>query len=171
MKIDVKSADPLKHVTPALIIGCWENDGDRLFTACDAALDGCLARLAATREFSGKVNTTRLLHTLGRLPAERLLLVGLGKRAEMDDERLRQASGNAVQALRSARVASFATALHLAGACGTALEAVCEGALLGGYAFELYKTKDRDERFSFEGMTLLLPKGATIKEARARIER
>jgi leucyl aminopeptidase len=171
MKIDVLSASPLKHPSPALVIGCFEDARDDLFTACDAALDGCLGRLAASREFSGKVNTTRLLHTLDRLPVERLLLVGLGKRAEMDDERLRQASGNAVQALRSARVASFATALHLSGAGGTALEAVCEGALLGGYAFELYKTKDRDERFSFEGMTLLLPKGATIKEARARIER
>jgi len=171
MKIDVKSADPLKHVTPALIIGCWENDGDRLFTACDAALDGCLARLAATREFSGKVNTTRLLHTLGRLPAERLLLVGLGKRAELDDERLRQAAGNAVQALRSARVASFATALHLAAGTETALEAICEGALLGCYSFDQYKTKDKEERFSFENMTLLLPKDGNRKEAGARVER
>src|SRR6185369_2171849 len=171
MKIDVKSADPLKHVTPALIIGCWENDGDRLFTACDAALDGCLARLAATREFSGKVNTTRLLHTLGRLPAERLLLVGLGKRAELDDERLRQAAGNAVQALRSARVASFATALHLAAGTETALEATCEGALLGCYSFDQYKTKDKEERFSFENMTLLLPKDGNRKEAGARVER
>ena len=108
MKIEISTANPLEHATPALVIGCFEDAQDDLFTACDAALDGCLGRLAASREFSGKVNTTRLLHTLGKLPAERLLLVGLGKRAELDDERLRQAAGNAVQALRSARVASFA---------------------------------------------------------------
>jgi leucyl aminopeptidase len=171
MKIDVVAASPLKHISPALVIGCFEDDRDELFTACDAALDGCLGRLAASREFSGKVNTTRLIHTQGKLPSERLLLVGLGKKGELDAERLRQAAGNAVQALRVARVASFATALHLAGAEETALEAVCEGALLGGYAFEIYKTKDRDERFCFEGMTVLLPKGLTKKTAGARVER
>jgi leucyl aminopeptidase len=90
---------------------------------------------------------------------------------DLNDERLRQAAGNAVQALRSARVASFATALQQAGTEESALEAVCEGALLGGYAFEQYKTKDKDERFSFEAMTLLLPKGGNRKEAGIRVRR
>jgi leucyl aminopeptidase len=66
-------------------------------------------------------------------------------------------------------VASFASALHLAGTSKTALEAVCEGTLLGGYTFDHYKTKDRDERFGFTGMTLLLPKGANRKDAVAKI--
>ncbi|MBI2353648.1 MAG: leucyl aminopeptidase [Deltaproteobacteria bacterium] len=169
MKIDISSAAPLKHATAALVIGCFEDARDELFTACDAALDGCLERLFVGREFSGKINTTRLIHTLGRLPAERLLLVGLGKKGELDEGRLRQAAGNAVQALRGARVASFAAALHLAGNPETALEAVCEGTLLGSYSFDEYKTRDRDERFRFEGMTLLLPKGGTRKEAGARV--
>jgi len=171
MKIDVITATPLKHAAPALVIGCFEDAPDDLFTACDAALDGCLGRLVASREFRGAVNTTRLIHTLGRLPAERLLLVGLGKKGELDAERLRQAAGNAVQALRGARVAAFATALHLAGGLETALEAVCVGTLLGSYSFEQYKTKERDERFAFEGMTLLLPRGAAVKVARSVIDR
>ena len=78
MKINLITANPLKHFSPALVIGCFEGARDELFTACDAALDGCLGRLAANREFSGKVNSTRLVHTQGKLPAERLLLVGLG---------------------------------------------------------------------------------------------
>ncbi|MBC7961748.1 MAG: leucyl aminopeptidase [Steroidobacteraceae bacterium] len=169
MKIDVISATPLKHTTPALIIGCFEDVRDELFSACDAALEGCLGRMAVSREFCGKLNSTRLVHTLGKLPAERLLLVGLGKRAELVEERLRQASGSAVQALRAAKVASFATSLHLVGKPESALEAVCEGALLGSYGFELYKTKERAELFSFEGMTLLLPKGGNRQEAVARV--
>lgn len=171
MKIDILAASPLKHPSPALVIGCFEDVRDELFSACDAALAGCLDRLSASREFSGKADTTRLIHTLGRLPAERLLLVGLGKRGELNDERLRQAAGTAVQALRGARVASFAMALHLAGPGSGSLEAVCEGALLGGYAFDIYKTRDRDERFSFEAMTLLLPKGINKKDARTMVER
>ena len=171
MKIDLISATPLKHSTPALVIGCFEDVRDELFSACDTALDGCLGRLATTKEFSGKINSTRLIHTLGKLPAERLLLVGLGKKGSLDNELLRRAAGNAVQALRSARVAAFATALHLAGGLEAALEAVCEGTLLGSYTFDMYKTKDRDDRFVFEGMTLLLPKGLSKKEAAAQVER
>ena len=171
MKIDVQATSPLKHPCPALIIGCFEDAADELFSACDIALGGCLSRLAASKEFSGKANSSRLIHTLGKLPAERLLLVGLGKKAELDDERLRQAAGNAVQALRAARVASFATALHLAGKTENALEAVCEGTLLGSYSFDQYKTKEQEDRFSFAGLTLLLPKGLTKKEAAARVER
>jgi len=171
MKIDVISANPLEYATPALVIGCCEDEQDDLFSACDAALDGCLGRLAGSREFSGKANTSRLLHTLGRMPAERLLLVGLGKRSELNDERLRQAAGNAVQALRSARVPSFGSALHLSATLPEALEAVCVGTLLGSYAFEQYKTKDKEERFSFAGMTLLLPKGGDATAAGNRVER
>ena len=170
MKIEVISATPLKYVSPALVVGCFEDLQDELFNACDTALEGCLGRLYASQEFRGKINSSRLIHTLGKLPAERLLLVGLGKKNELDDERLRQAAGNAVQALRGARVASFATALNLVGIPETALEAVCEGTLLGSYSFDQYKTKDRDERFGFEEMTLLLPKGSNKKEAVARVK-
>ena len=170
MKIDLSSVTPQEYPTAALVIGCCEDARDELFTMFDAALDGCLERLAANREFSGKVNTKRLIDTLGRLPAERLLLVGLGKKAEVDDERLRQGAGNAVQALRAARVASFASALHLAVANDNALEVVCEGTLLGSYSFDQYKTKNKDERFSFEAMTLLLAGGTDVGDAGARVE-
>lgn len=169
MKIDLCSATPQEYATSALVIGCCEDARDELFSLCDAALDGCLERLAASREFNGKVNSTRLIHTLGRLPAERLLLVGLGKKAELDDERLRQAAGNAVQALRGARVGSFASALHLASESATALELVCEGTLLGSYSFDQYKTKNKEERFGFEGMTLLLPEESSVADAGARV--
>ncbi|HEY3307386.1 MAG TPA: leucyl aminopeptidase [Desulfuromonadaceae bacterium] len=171
MKLDLIAVHPIEHTTPALVIGCWEDYQDEIFTQSNTALNGCLGRLASSREFSGKINTSHLLHTLGRLPSERLLLVGLGKRAELDDERLRQAAGNAVQTLRTARISSFSTTLHLAGKENTAIEAVCEGTLLGSYIFEHYKTKDKDQRFHFDRMCLLLPKGSTTGNARARVDR
>jgi leucyl aminopeptidase len=171
MKIEICTDNPLQHVTSALVIGCFEDAQHDLFAACDAALDGCLTRLASTREFTGKKGTARLLDTLGKLPPERLLLVGLGKKAEVDDERLRQAAGTAVQALRGARVASFSSALQLCSGLPEALEAVTTGSLLGSYSFEWYKTKEKELRFSFEQMTLLLPEGTDTEEARDRVGR
>jgi leucyl aminopeptidase len=171
MKIDVSTVSPYKHATPALVIGCFEDAKDELFVTCDAALDGCLERLMVNKEFRGKPNSTILIHTMGKLPSERLLLVGLGKKTEMNAERLRTAAGNAVKVLRVARVASFATLLHLAEGAETALDAVVSGTLLGSYAFEQYKTKNRDELFSVAGMTLLLAKGTNTTSARDSIEK
>lgn len=170
MKITISTGNPRKQASPALVIGCFEDTPDELFDVCDTALDGCLGRLMSSKEFSGKANSTYLIHTLGRLPSERLLLVGLGKKSELNAERLRQAAGNAVQVLRKARVASFATALHLSGSLETALEAVIMGTVLGSYTFEYYKTKDKDERFCFESMTVMLPKGTHTKIAQMQID-
>jgi len=169
MKIAVETSAPRNYSTPALVVGFFEDARDELFDSLDAALDGCLERLLESRELSGKSGSSRLIYTQGKLPAERLLLVGLGKKGELASEGLRRAAGHAVQALRGARVGSFASALQLLGG-ETALEAVCEGFLLGSYSFDLYKTKDKEERFRFAEMTLLLP-GEGAAEARLRVER
>lgn len=171
MRIDVCSATPLRYATPALVIGCFEDEKDQLFRDCDGALDGCLERLGESREFTGKNGSTRLLHTLGKLPAERLLLVGLGKKKEFTPERLRQAAGNAVQALRSARVASFSSALHLATDLPQAVESAAVGMLLASYSFDLYKTKEKEQRFVFEALTVLVGSEAEAAAQRPALER
>ena len=51
--------------------------------AVDRALHGALRNLLKNGEFQGKSNQTVLLHTQGKLPAKRVLLVGLGKRERL----------------------------------------------------------------------------------------
>ncbi|WP_224961888.1 leucyl aminopeptidase [Geomonas subterranea] len=171
MKIEVGSAHPLEFATPALVVGCFENDKDQLYHACDAALGGLLTRLAESREFTGKNGSARLLHTLGKLPAERLLLVGLGKKKDVSAERLRQGAGNAVAALRGARVASFSSALHHAVAFPAAAETAAVGMLLGSYSFEQYKTREKEQRFAFDTVTVLFESGQEAQVERQALER
>ncbi|MBJ6751293.1 leucyl aminopeptidase [Geomonas anaerohicana] len=159
MRIEISSAHPLRHATSALVLGCFEDDKDQLYHDCDTALGGLLGRLAESREFTGKNGSAKLVHTLGKLPAERLVLVGLGKKKDMSAERLRQGAGNAVSALRGARVSSFSSALHLAVAAPDSAENAALGMLLGSYSFEQYKTKEKEERFGFDTLTVLLPAG------------
>jgi len=97
------------------------------------------------------------------------VLVGLGKQAELSAEKLRQAAGTAMQALKAARVVSFASALPGAASFPEALEAVASGTFLGSYSFDQYKTKDREERFEFEAATLLLPPGCDQDAAGERV--
>lgn len=157
MKIDRVISPYLKHVTPALVIGCLEDSGDEYFMACNAALDGLLETLRATGAFKGAANSTYVVNTLGRLPAERLILVGVGKRKGLDCERIRQAAGSAATRIQNERIDSFATILHQAGAVEGALEAVIEGTVLGGYRFDRFKTGKRAERHSVDRMSLLYP--------------
>ena len=74
----------LKHACQALVVGCFEDDAiDPLVTEIDRALGGCLGELYRQHEFTDKPNKTRFIHTLGRIPAERLVLVGLGKKKDL----------------------------------------------------------------------------------------
>ncbi len=171
MNIAIAGTSPLKFATTALVLGCFEDSRDSLFTACDKALEGCLSSMFETGEFKGKPNSTRLIHTLGKLPAERVLLVGLGVKKGFDSGRLRTAAGTAMQALRAARAATFATTLHLSASNTDGIEAVCEGALLGSYRFEQYKTKNQEDRFEFSDMTLLFPNGSKTTGVRTIVDR
>jgi leucyl aminopeptidase len=103
-----------------------------------AALGTDLVELCRTNKFKGKVGETLTVPTLGRLAAGTLLLVGLGKRAEVNADRLRRGIGKV--AARVARFKKVATTFPQAGrASDGAVEATVEGLLLGSYRFDRYK--------------------------------
>jgi leucyl aminopeptidase len=154
MNVTISLADPQHLPTQALIIGCFEEEPGPQAALFDPLLDGAISTLYRQEEFQGKFKTVKVLHTLGRLPAERLLLVGLGKKSDMTLERLRQGGGCAIAALQPLAVAGAASLLHLAmvdtGRVGVALE----GFLLAAYRFDRYQTK-KEENGGVREMTIL----------------
>src|SRR5438552_17076938 len=89
--------------------------------AVDQALDGLIGRLIASGEIRGELGRTTLLHTPNpgqRLGAERVLVVGLGPREELDLEAVRVASATAARQAHPLRVDRFATVVHVADAAG-----------------------------------------------------
>jgi len=112
--------------------------------AVDRALDGKLLRAAREEGFRGKADQTFVFHTHGRLSAERIVVAGLGPAAQRDGERLRAKTVTlAVPAVNGA----------------AAVQAVAEGAALGAYQFDRYRTNGRDERVDLQSVRLLLPEG------------
>jgi leucyl aminopeptidase len=116
--------------------------------AVDQALGGAISQAIADGPFKGKLNTTLVLHTLGKIPARRVVVAGLGKAGDFTLERARQAAGSAIKAARSAGGRSVATVVHGAGIGrmqpGAAAQAVAEGTLLALYRFKKYVTKPAD---------------------------
>ncbi|RII28649.1 MAG: leucyl aminopeptidase [Geobacter sp.] len=147
MHISLEVGDYLKHSCPVLAVGCFEEDGDlEWITRLDRAMEGRLLPLCRQEDFAGKLDKTKMVHSLGRLPAERILLIGLGKRKDFTVERLRRASGTMVQVLKKARLERGSSLLHSAAGDDTdKIRAVAEGALLGSYEFSQYKTASGEE--------------------------
>ena len=158
MNFSIADKDPLGHESPALVVGCFQEELTAPFVAqLDVALGGLLGTLHQRGEFTGKLNRTIIIHTLGKIGAERVLFVGLGSREEFTSERMRQAAGTAVQAMRSAGIKKASSVLHLAAGEGDQwLRSAVEGHLLGGYSFDSYKTKPADNG-AVEEITLLTP--------------
>jgi leucyl aminopeptidase len=100
--------------TPLLVLPGFE-DGTQLTDSAaelDAMYAGALSRVLARGDFSGRKDEFLLLHAPDAdAGTERVLLVGLGKRAEYGPERLRRAVGTAIRQAERLRIGEPAFAL------------------------------------------------------------
>ncbi len=96
-----------------LVVGHFEGETapTAAAAALDRALDGALTALLDGGDFAGKSGSSVLLYTFGRVPAARVLLVGLGKAADFDGRALRKAAASAARALRSRKGVGTVAAL------------------------------------------------------------
>jgi len=60
MRIELSSDQPVNCATAALIVGCWEDDGqpDPLLAQLDSALEGTIGSLYQKRSRLGEVGAT-----------------------------------------------------------------------------------------------------------------
>lgn len=111
--------------------------------AVDQALGGAISRMIATGDFGGEANSTALLYTDGKIPAARVLVVGLGERESFDLHGVRKAAAAGAKAVAKLKgVTRFATVVHGAGIAGldpqAAAQATAEGTLLAAYVAAKY---------------------------------
>lgn len=144
----------------------------------DRALGGLLTQALAEERFEGRLGETTCLHVGSRLAARRVLVVGMGPRAETTAETLRRAAAAAVRRARDLGARSVALRLLGAGTrearlpVATRAQALGEGALLGLYAFDRYKSGKGNGR-AVETLTLVAPDArgqARVREGLRRAE-
>ncbi|MEE9521470.1 MAG: leucyl aminopeptidase [candidate division NC10 bacterium] len=171
MNIEVQVQDVLTYKGDALIVNLF--DGVKkpggATGAVDQALGGLISQAIAQGEFRGKSGTTLLLHTQGKVKAERVLVAGLGKQEQFGLESVRSVTGQALRVLRRHGCRRVGTILHGSGAEGLGVkevaQAVTEGALLGLYTFDRYKKKEEDHKLIQE-LALLLRDRVQVAEVR-----
>lgn len=138
---------------------------DPIFKSADQALGGVLAEIARAEGFEGKSGQTLLVHTHGRLPAKRVLVVGAGNRRDFANHQIRDIAATAAQFANKAGSSSLAFQLPALGAARDAslLQMTAEGVILGTYKFGRYLTSEDHKRMpslaSFGIVTDPSPKG------------
>ena len=130
MNIRLVSQSVFSQPLPAVIVFAFQKERP----VVPASLKPVMQRLTG-KEFDGSDKQLMLVHTGVR--AARLLLVGLGKRAEFNLETLRRATGNAVKRLSA--LGLDRAGIQLQPDTAEALQAVVEAAILAGYKFTEFK--------------------------------
>jgi leucyl aminopeptidase len=165
---EIVAAEAARVEADLVAVPVFEEDlgkGGRI-AELDRALDGHLAAAVKEERFRAKPESTLLLATVGRLPSKRVLLVGLGPKsgaariAASGYEALRVAAGAAARGARKAGAAKLALALAPPFDAPGAVRAAVEGALLGAYRFDRFKSKQDGEAKAPARLAIALPAGA-----------
>ena len=88
--------------------------------------------------FEGKFGQTYLLHTLGKIPADKILIVGFGKKEEFDRNKMREAVAKAVKKLHQIKAKKAAFDFDVNTDYG---KSAAIGAMIADYAYDKYKSE------------------------------
>src|SRR5690348_2450361 len=106
----------------------------------DRAAGGALGKLAASGELTGKMLEFTLVHFAPGIGAQRVVLVGAGKRDKFGTAELRRLASAAVRYLKARSVKRIAFLAREGEKTAEAAQAVTEGLLLGNFDGDKYRT-------------------------------
>jgi leucyl aminopeptidase len=110
----------------------------------DQAAGGALGKLAAAGELTGKVLEFTLVHFAPGIAAQRIVLVGAGKREKFGSAELRRLAAAAVRYLKARSVRRIAFLARESERTMEAAQAVTEGLVLGNFDGDKYRTDKRN---------------------------
>lgn len=162
-------------VTDCLLV--VHTQGEEALQGCtrevDEALDHRISGLVTEGEITGKHGEVTLIHNWGKIPAKRLLVLGLGKGGELDLDKVKNGMAIAARKARAAGVKQLTVAcsptLNNRWNPADLVQAVVEGFELGVYRYRGYKEEQQEDR-SLDTVWLAMP-GVTDSAFAAGIER
>jgi len=139
MKINIVQGNIIESGADTIIVnlfaGVTEPDGAT--GAVDQALGGLIRELIKSGDLRGKLGEVGSVYPRGAIAAQRVLIAGLGEKADFNLEAARRASAFAMQKARDLGARKVASIVHGAGVEGVdladAAQATGEAAMLGLY--------------------------------------
>ena len=176
MDIRVADGDLASQSVPAVVVNLFEGvtKPGGATGAVDSALGGAISGLIADGEITGKRGETTLVHTLGKIAPARVLVAGLGRQADFTQDTVRDVTAQACRRLRDVGVSTVATVAHGAGVGGMDArdsgQAIAEGALLGSYRFDKYKSQ-ADDVPTLDELVIVEFDAGKVSELRSGVEK
>ncbi|UVM22916.1 leucyl aminopeptidase [Pseudomonas wadenswilerensis] len=172
MELVVKSVAAASLKTATLVLPVAEGGKlGAIAKAIDEATGGALASVLKRGDLAGKVGQTLLLHSVPNLKAERVLLVGTGKDAELGDRSWRKVIASVLAVLKGLNGSDAALALDDVAVTGRdafygKTRLLAETLLDGQYVFDQFKSKKAEPR-ALKKITLLSAKAGASDVERA----
>lgn len=180
MEIKTLNAELKLQDCDVLVVGMFEKTEilNGVTASVDEALGDIISEFIIKRDkFEGKFASTYLLQTYGKIPANKVLVVGLGEKDKFNLNKLRELSAKIVQKVSGIKAKKVCIDLgKLEFDAFDSGEVVTEGALIGEYSFDKYKSeknKDKIQEFilvekdenKFQKLTEGTEKGIKIAQA------
>ncbi|HEX4228246.1 MAG TPA: leucyl aminopeptidase [Bryobacteraceae bacterium] len=156
---------PIEQVSAdALAVICFESAEEKKPEASpvrapeDPAIvvqSGWMAELRKSGEFTGKLYEIAILHRPEGLAAKRLVVFGGGKREKFSTAEARRAAGVLARSLKGKGVRTIALALESEDLASAAVE----GALVGAWEPDKYKTDPKKSDKQIDSFTVAVPNG------------
>jgi len=161
LKVALKTAallDPHAAKSDVVVAGVWAFEGEKktppaALQEIDERLGGGVLALAQREEFTGKRDQALSIAPLGKYPAARVVVLGLGDAAAAGAPELRAFAARAARAAQGEKAKSLT--LHVPAGAEDHLRAIAEGLELGAYRFTKYLTGTRKPKESLDAVTVV----------------
>jgi len=168
VKVEILTKRLEEVAADALVVGLYvgETKLPERLARLDRAAQGQLKRVLDLEKFAAKAGQVTHAHTDGR----RIVVAGLGQRAETTSEVLRRAGAAAVRRARD--LGARTVAAEVLGdrlSARQRAQAVVEGAILGTYSFDRYKREKADKAVG--ELSIVEPDARRAREAGAGMRR
>jgi leucyl aminopeptidase len=142
MEFTVDTRPPAQIDTDALVTYAFEQENpiEGELQSLDGAAGGALGKLAASGELTGKMLELTLLHYPQGLVAQRLLILGAGKKRKFGVPELRKLAAVAVRTLKARQIKRLVFLVRQGERSAAGAQAVVEGILLGRFESDTYQT-------------------------------
>lgn len=111
----------------------------------DKALSGAITRAIQNGEITGRLGEVLVIHSLGRLAADKIIVVGLGNPSSFGTNEVRKASAAAANQAAVLKARLVGTIVHGIGLGGmepaAGAQSLAEGMILARYSFQKYTEK------------------------------
>ncbi len=175
MEFKTKTGDLATHKTPCLVLGVFDKRKlAKPAEELDEATGGHLSKLLGKGDLEGDVGQTLMLYDPPGLAAERVLLVGCGKKKEFSRANFRKAVAAATALLQQTRSGEATLALHEPLPSGRDLYASVRDAVVTAedkvYRYAQTKEDKQAPKTPLKNLTLWVGKKAELTAAERAIQ-